>query len=142
MHFHRKTLREAVARVLTVLLLFSLGPVAAFAQTETGQITVKATDPQGAVVPGATVVVKSTTTGAERTATTNEDGIATLTALQPGVYDVTITGSGFAPYKQQANVTVGGKLNLEASLSATARGESVTVIAGESGVEVNTQTQE
>src|ERR1051325_8717743 len=104
MYFHSKTLREAVASVLTVLLLLSLGPVAALAQAETGQITVKATDPQGAVVPGATVSVKSTATGAERTSTTNEDGIDILTALQPGVYDVTVSGSGFAPYKQQANV--------------------------------------
>src|ERR1700754_4376857 len=120
MNFHRKTLREAVAGVLTILLLLSLGPVAALAQTETGQITVKATDPQGAVVPGATVTVKSTSTGAERTATTNEDGIAVVIALQSGVYDVTVVGSGFAPYRQQANVTVGAKVNLEASLSATA----------------------
>jgi hypothetical protein len=142
MKFKRKTLREVVASLLTVLLLLSLGPVAVFAQGETGQITVKATDPQGSVVSGATVVARSTTTGAERAATTNDEGVAIITALQPGVYDVTVNGSGFAPYKQQANVTVGSKLNLEAPLSATARGESVTVIAGESGVEVNTQTQE
>ncbi len=131
-----------MASLLAVFLLLSFGPVAAFAQGETGQITVKATDPQGSVVSGATVAAKSTTTGVERTATTNDEGIAIITALQPGVYDVTVSGSGFAAYKQQANVTVGAKLNLEASLSATAKGESVTVVAGDAGVEVNTQTQE
>src|ERR1044072_201735 len=142
MNFKRKTLREAMASLMAAFLLLSFGPVAAFAQGETGQITVKATDPQGSVVSGATVVAKSTTTGVERTATTNDEGIAIVTALQPGVYDVTVSGGGFAPYKQQANVTVGAKLNLEASLSATAKGESVTVVAGDAGVEVNTQTQE
>ncbi|HSO76759.1 MAG TPA: TonB-dependent receptor [Blastocatellia bacterium] len=143
MNLKQKTLREAVASLLTTFLLLSFSPVAAFAQTETGQITVRATDPQGAVVSGAMVSVKSTATSAERTATTNEEGNATITNLQPGVYDVTVTGgSGFAPYKQQAQIMVGAKLTIDATLSPTGTTESVTVVAGESGVEVNTQSQQ
>lgn len=142
MRFNKKILQEAMATLVAALLMLSFGASAVLAQTETGQITVKAVDPRGAVVSGATVSVKSTTTGGARTATTNDEGIAIVTALQPGLYDVTVNGSGFAPYTQQANVTVGAKLNIEAALSATAKGESVTVVAGESGVEVNTQTQE
>src|SRR5262249_2945311 len=98
--------------------------------------------PNGAVVSGATVTVKSTTTAAERTATTNDEGSAVITNLQPGLYDVTVNSSGFAPTTQQAQVTVGAKLSVDIQLSATAKGESVTVVAGEGGVEVNTQTQE
>jgi hypothetical protein len=142
MKLKRKILRKTVFSLLAVFLLYSITPLVALAQTETGQITVKATDPQGAVVSGAAVNVKSTSTGVERLASTNEEGIAIITALQPGVYDITVSSSGFAPYKQQANVTVGARLNLEAALSVTTKGESVTVIAGDSGVEVNTQTQE
>src|SRR5205085_3938971 len=102
----------------------------------------KATDPSKAVVPGASVTIKSVERGSTQTATTNEEGVATITNLQPGQYDVTVTGSGFAPYTQRAQVTVGGRLTLEAELSAQARGEVVNVVAGEGGVEVNTQTQE
>jgi len=143
MNLNRKTLREAVASLLTVFLVLSVGPVGAFAQAETGQLTVKATDPQGGVVSGATVTVKSVATNAERTATTNEEGNATITNLQPGVYDITVTGgSGFAPFKQQAQVTVGSKVSIDASLSPTGTSESVTVVAGEGGVEVNTQSQQ
>ena len=131
MNLNRKTLREAVASLLTVFLVLSVGPVGAFAQAETGQLTVKATDPQGGVVSGATVTVKSVATNAERTATTNEEGNATITNLQPGVYDITVTGgSGFAPFKQQAQVTVGSKVSIDASLSPTGTSESVTVVAG------------
>jgi hypothetical protein len=137
-----RVLKEAVASLLAVFLLLSLGLTPALAQTETGQLTVKAVDEKGAVVAGATVSVKSVGTGAERTATTNEEGIATITSLQSGVYDVTVTGSGFAPFKQQAQITVGGRATLDAELSATAKGETITVVAGEAGVEVNTQTQE
>jgi hypothetical protein len=141
MKVKRRVLKEAVASLLAVFLLLSLGSVSVFAQ-ESGQITVKATDPQGAVVAGATVSVKSTTTGADRTSPTNDEGVALIIGLQPGVYDVTVSGSGFASYKQQAQITVGAKLSIDAVLSATAKGESVTVVAGDSGVAVNTQTQE
>ncbi|MGA9773262.1 MAG: TonB-dependent receptor [Blastocatellia bacterium] len=142
MNTNRRMLKKAVASLLTLFLLMSLGPVAAFAQTETGQLTVKAVDPQGAVVPGATVVVKSVERGAESTNTTNEEGVATLTNLQPGLYDVTVTGGGFAASQQRVQITAGSKLTLESALSAQAKGESITVVAGEGGVEVNTQTQE
>lgn len=140
MKFKRMRLGSLVSILIGLVLAFGAG--AAFAQTETGQITVRATDPRGAVVAGAAVSVKSATTNAERTATTNEDGVATITNLQPGVYEITVTVSGFAPYKQQAQVTVGGRLSVEASLSATAKGESITVVAGEGGIEINTKTQE
>jgi carboxypeptidase family protein/TonB-dependent receptor-like protein len=142
MKVKRRVLKEAVASLLAVFLLLSLGSASVFAQSETGQITVKAVDEKGAVVAGATVNVKSTGTGAERTTTTNEDGSATITNLQSGVYDVTVTGSGFAPNKQQVQVTVGSRLSVDFSLSATARGETITVVAGEAGAEINTQTQE
>src|SRR5262245_60334763 len=94
----RKMLREAVP-ILLALFCLTFGRMAAFAQSETGQITIKATDPQGAVVPGATVSVKSTTTGATRTVTTNDEGVAVVSALQPGVYDVTVASGGFAPHQ-------------------------------------------
>ena len=138
-----KRVRKGAASLLAVFLLLSLGVASGLAQTETGQITVKAVDEKGAVIAGAEVSVKSTTTGAERKATTNEEGIATITNLNPGIYDVTVTGgTGFAPFKQQANISVGGRITLDAVMSVTARGEVVTVVAGEGGVEINTQTQE
>src|SRR5262249_1569526 len=142
MKVKRRVLKKGIANLLAVFLLLSAGLASAFAQGETGQITVKATDEKGAVVAGATVTVKSIGTGAERTTTTNEEGVATITNLQSGVYEVTVTGGGFAPFKQQAQVTVGAKLSIDAPLSATAKGESITVVAGEGGVEVNTQTQQ
>lgn len=142
MKVKRRVLKEAVASLLAVFLLLSLGSASAFAQTETGQVTVKAVDEKGAVVAGATVSVKSLGTGAERTTTTNEEGSATITNLQSGVYEITVTGSGFAPNKQQLQVTVGSRLTVDFSLSATAKGETITVVAGEAGAEINTQTQE
>jgi hypothetical protein len=53
------------------------------------------TDASGAVIPGASVVVKSAATGAEYTATTNEQGGFTIPAVSTGTYTVTVTLSGF-----------------------------------------------
>ena len=114
----------------------------ALAQIETGQITGKVSDPNGAVVAGATVTVKSVDAGAERTATTNEEGLYTVTNLQPGLYEVTVQAASFARSTQRVQVTVGARASVETTLSVTeiAAG-TVDVVAGQ-GVEVNTQSQE
>ena len=127
--------------VVLAALLFALSATA-FAQLETGQITGRVTDPNGAVVPGAAVTVKSVETGAERAATADAEGAYTVTNLQPGLYDVSVEAQNFAKSTQRVQVTVGAKASLETALSVTElTGERVDVVAG-SGVEVNTQTQE
>jgi hypothetical protein len=136
------TIRHAAVWTLSVVLLLSQVTVSAFAQNETGQISGTVLDPTGAVVSGASVIIKSIDTGAERRTTTNDSGAYTLTALQPGVYDVRVEAGGFAPKTQRAQVTVGAKVALDITLSAQASSEEVTVVAGESGVAVNTETQQ
>ena len=123
------------------LLLISLCAVTALAQTETGQINGTILDPGGAVVPGANVTVRSTDTGVERAATTDDTGNYTVTNLQPGVYEVTAQAASFAPLTQRVQVTVGGRPTLDFNLAVTARTETVEVV-GSGGVEVNTQNQE
>ena len=100
-------------------LLFALSATA-FAQLETGQITGRVTDPNGAVVPGAAVSVKSVETGAERAATSDAEGVYTVTNLQPGLYDVTVEAPNFAKSTQRVQVTVGSKASLDTQLSVTA----------------------
>ena len=69
-----------------------------FAQsTTTGGISGSVTDPQGGVVPNATVTVTNIATNAAVTAVTNTDGGYRVTNLQPGTYKVETAVSGFAP---------------------------------------------
>ena len=126
------------------MLLFALAvsPGLAFAQTETGQILGKVTDPSGALVPNASIAVKSIDTGREVTVTSNEEGNYTVTNLQPGLYEVTVQSQGFAPATQRVQITVGSKTSVETALAVTAMtGETINVVAG-AGIEVNTQHQE
>jgi outer membrane receptor protein involved in Fe transport len=53
------------------------------------------TDSKGAVLPNATVVVKSRSTAVERTTQTDNDGNYQLAALPPGVYSVEVRVQGF-----------------------------------------------
>src|SRR5678815_58418 len=61
----------------------------------TGSIAGAVSDPTGAVVAGATVVVKNNATAVEDTVTTTDNGTFNVPALGTGLYTVTITASGF-----------------------------------------------
>jgi hypothetical protein len=136
--------RSRVLSFLATLALLSLAAfqLAAFAQTETGQISGKVTDQTGAVVSGAAVIVKSPTTGTTRTVTTSDEGVYNVTNLQPGVYDVTIKAQGFADKTAQVNVTVGSKVSVDVAMAITAISAGVVDVVASGGVEVNTTHQE
>lgn len=128
--------------VISLSLLLSQGMTLALAQAETGSITGTVKDPNGAVVSAATVTVKAVDTGAERRSVTTDAGAYIVTNLQPGIYDVKIEAQGFAARTQRAQVTVGAKLSVDFDLSAQTSSEEVTVVAGESGVAVNKESQQ
>jgi outer membrane receptor protein involved in Fe transport len=134
----------SLGRVLAVLLgltVFLFAAQTGMGQAETGQISGKIVDPNGALVANAAISVKSVDTGAVTTATSNGDGTYTVTNLRPGLYDVTVNASGFAAITQRVQVTVGSQTPLTTTLSLTATTAQVNVIA-EDGVAVNTQNQE
>ena len=101
------TASRAISTMLTFVLALFLVPGAAFAQVETGQISGTVTDPQGAVITGATVTVSSKDTGATRTVKTSDDGGYNVTNLQPGNYEVKVEGAGFGTKTIPAQVSVG-----------------------------------
>src|SRR5438128_613404 len=130
------------AIAIAALFLLVMVTASAVGQQETGQITGRVVDPQDRVVPGATVTVKSVGTGAERTATADDQGTYIVTNLQPGLYDVTVKSGQFAENTQRVQVTVGAKVSLETKLSTQAVAANVEVVASAGGVEVNTTDQQ
>lgn len=94
-------------KFLTLIVLsLILGLGQTFAQsTVTGGINGTITDPQGGVVPNASVTVTNIGTNSVVTATTNADGGFRIANLQPGTYRVATTVSGFAPANAE-NVVV------------------------------------
>ena len=85
------------------LALFAFG---AMAQTSTtGSIEGTVTDPAGAAVRGATVMVTSPNLISPKSATTDDNGHYQILNLPPGPYKVSIEGSGFGKMEQE-NVAV------------------------------------
>ncbi|MGB7353819.1 MAG: carboxypeptidase regulatory-like domain-containing protein [Acidobacteriaceae bacterium] len=89
---------------LAICLLVTAVP-GALAQAGRGSISGTITDPSGAIVPGARVTLLNPGTGVSLHAVTTAGGLYTFISLNPGVYEVTVSQSGFTT-AQRENVTV------------------------------------
>ena len=102
-------------RIIVVFVL--LAAVSLSAQTFRGTILGTATDPSGAVLPGATVTVKNVGTGLERTTQTSADGSYSLPELPIGTYTVTVTLTGFQTFQATGvEVDVSGERRIDAHM--------------------------
>ena len=70
--------------LMALLFVFAFTIVAQTTGTLNGTIS----DQGGALVPGATVTLTNTATGASRSTTTNSSGFFSFDALQPGDYTI------------------------------------------------------
>src|ERR1700739_925383 len=73
-----------VAVILVLSLLVVVAPSLMAQSLVSGDIAGTVTDPSDAVVPNATVTLKSETTGATRTTATNSSGAYRFSLLPPG----------------------------------------------------------
>jgi len=106
------------------------------AQTDQGRIVGTVTDANGAVVPGASVVIKNERTGEERTATTNDAGYYFVLALRPSSYSITATAQNLTVRLTNVQLMVGQELKLGLTLQATGVEAKVDIsAAGESALD-------
>ena len=91
-------LRTRGFAVFTAVILSS----PAFAQS-TGTISGRITDQSGLAMPGVSIVATNTATGIARDTVTNEQGLYSMAALQPGTYDVKVELAGFAMMVNRAD---------------------------------------
>src|SRR5918993_625641 len=91
---------------LTALCIL-LGSTGAFAQS-TAAITGVVVDADGAVVPGATVIVKNNATGETFNAVTSGQGAFTIPSMVTGTYTVTVSLEGFKSFVLESVVVNAG----------------------------------
>ena len=98
-----------------------------FAQAS-ASITGRVVDQAGAVLPGATVTVVNTATGATRDTVTNGEGSYTVPALIAGIYRVKADLPGFtAITRDNVELLTGSTLSVDVQLSLAGIQENVTV---------------
>src|SRR6202022_2626645 len=112
MHVSRTLLRTAV---LALCALPMHGQTA-----NTGAIAGTVSDPSGALVPRAAVVINSQGTGEKRDLATDAEGNFSVQFLPPGNYDLTVRAAGFEPFilnGVQVQITEVSRLKIQLALS-------------------------
>lgn len=113
------------------VLVVALCASVTIAQQTLGGVTGEITDPQGSVIPNATVTLVDEATSYSRVATSNGAGTYVFVDLPIGSYTVTIAANGFETQKTP-HITVQGNrtatLNVQLKLAAAA-GQTIEVDA-------------
>src|SRR5262245_30755900 len=120
---------------ITVSLLFACSFIAlntvSSQSGQSGTITGTVKDPNGAVVAGAQVTVRSEATGATRDAVTDNQGQFKVDELASGAYKVTVKRDGFKIAERDLNIESGKTAAVEIKLEiAELRAETIVPTKG------------
>ena len=136
-HINGKSLLHSGGRVLPKanhlavcsvwLVLASCASLIAQNSVATGALRGQVADASGAVVPRASVLVRSLATGIERSATTNAAGIYRIPALVPGSYSVRVSLGGLRDAQALVQVQVGRAITQDFKLQVGTAADTVQV---------------
>lgn len=130
---------------LSALLVVLTGVFTAHAQVDYSTATLKGTvsDPQGAVIAGASVTVANQSTGLTKTVKANAEGSYVVPVLPPGTYQITVEAAGFR--KEVINtftLAVGTVSVCDAHMQVGAASETIEVGGDSAPIIQVTQTQQ
>ncbi len=114
----------------TAIALAALICLTAYGQV-TSSLSGTVMDPNGAVVSGAIIMVKSVATGAEFKATSSGSGAYTVPSLGTGTYNVVVSAPGFKQVEvRDVKIDAGIPATVNVTLEVGAANESVVVQGG------------
>jgi hypothetical protein len=118
----------SIATVALGMILFACAPVVA--QQGTGELRGRVLDAQSAVLPGVAVVARNEGSGQFREIVSGADGSFFMSALTPGVYEVSAQLSGFKKYgRKGVRVEVGKTVSIDVQLEVGGIEQEITVTA-------------
>lgn len=103
-----KLIRSLLRLMLVIPLIAMLGLPAAVAQNNEGRISGQVTDPNDAVIPGASVQVVNQDSLLKRNVQTDEAGAYNVVGLPPGRYQVIVEAAGFTRRSSEILTLVAG----------------------------------
>src|SRR5215469_6893906 len=120
--------KHAVAHMTCILvLLLTVGAqIAARAQGQNGEIRGTVTDPTGALIPAAQVVLNGAD-GSTKSVTAGRDGSFQIVPVQPGTYTLVINAAGFAPAIDSVQVAPGKSVQEKITLQLPVEEQQVQV---------------
>ncbi len=115
-------------RVMGVVLMTLLIAMSASAQQGTTELRGRVIDPQGAVLPGVTVVVRNQETGMFRETVSGPDGTFIASGIVPGTYQVNAELQGFKKFERKdLRLEVGKTSSIDVQMTVGGVEETVTV---------------
>jgi hypothetical protein len=123
--------------LLIVVLTGCLLSLPAMAQSTAGRILGSITDPTGASVAGATIVITDVQRGTVRTVTTDDAGAYAAPDLTPGTYKIHVEAKGFKSV-ERPNVIIEVATDVRADFSLQTGQVSETVVVNEEVPLLNT----
>jgi hypothetical protein len=134
-------IKGQIAALLGIALFLGMGSLHAFAQGISATIVGTVKDPQGALVPGATIKAANTDTGFTQTATSDSTAEYRLGSLPVGRYVLEIAAQGFQKVVQNNIVlSVDQTQTIDVTLTVGTQVQTVTVT--EAPPLINTSTSE
>ncbi len=108
--------------VIGALVVQASGVLTAQNVVLTGALSGRVTDQSGAIVPGASVIVRNLATGVSQSAEANHAGLYRFPSLAPGTYSLTASLKGFRDVEALVRVQVGNTSlqNIELKVGASA----------------------
>jgi hypothetical protein len=119
-----------VSLLVCVLAVLAVSPILAQSQATTGVIEGTVVDPNGGVLPGATVTLKNTATGYEEILTTDRQGRFRGLLLPLGPYRITVALPGFGTaVREGLKLEVGQTISLPFKLEISTVQQEIKVTA-------------
>jgi hypothetical protein len=130
-----------VRSIVHVATIISVCATLAYAQRDLGTITGTVTDPTGAVVSGAKVVLTEVSTATRQETVTDNSGIYVRTLLRPGTYTVEVGAAGFKTAVQR-NILLGSgdRVGVNLTLAVGEISQSVEVSSAAPLLQTETTT--
>ncbi|MDQ3819747.1 MAG: carboxypeptidase regulatory-like domain-containing protein, partial [Acidobacteriota bacterium] len=127
-----KALAFITSWVFALVTILPLTNVQVMAQATTGTLRGTVTDATGAIIPGATIRVKSQQTNVELPPVqSNDAGIYTIPNLNPGQYTITVEQTGFSRAQiTDVTISIGQITTHDIALKPGQVTETVTITAG------------
>ena len=126
-------------RCLSILVLFwSLGPAPLHAQIAGGNISGVVSDPSGASIPQAKIVLTNLATQIVRTLNTNLEGFYAAPNLLPGEYEAVVSAEGFKPQVARLTMAIGEEQELNFALWIGSVDQTMDVEGPAAGIELAT----
>jgi hypothetical protein len=119
---------------MTLLLLAGMGSL--LAQAPSARLHGQVTDPSGAVIPGAAIILKNSS-GLTIPAKSDGAGAYDVKGLAPGTYTVTVTSKGFVTMSLPAEITAGQDKKMDFSLEILTKEVEVVVESESAKVSTN-----